>query len=88
MKNNYKVFKNSLREKKRKYIFVNKLTNTNKSIQLKINNNEDNEDNDNYNSIKKLIQSSNTCKNKPTVVLPILGGKLSTNKSNLSSIKS
>jgi hypothetical protein len=64
MKNNYKVFKNSLREKKRKYIFVNKLTNTNKSIQLKINNNEDNEDNDNYNSIKKLIQSSNTCKNK------------------------
>ena len=68
-KNTYKLFKNSLREKKRKYIFVNKLPDTNKSIQLKIKNNQNNNNNDNdnenfNNSIKKLIQSSNTCKNK------------------------
>ena len=60
-KNTYKLFKNSLKEKKRKYIFVNKLPDNNKSIQLKIKKN----DNENFNnSFKKLIQSSNTCKNK------------------------
>ena len=64
-KNTYKLFKNSLREKKRKYIFVNKLPDTNKSIQLKIKNSQDNNDKENLNnSIKKLIQTSNTCKNK------------------------
>ena len=57
--NSYKRFKNSLRKKKRKYILVNKLTDAIKSIHLKLNT-----DNNNFNPIKKLIQSGNTSKNK------------------------
>ena len=57
--NSYKRFKNSLRKKKRKYILVNKLTDTNKSIHLKIQT-----DNNSFNPIKQLTQSGNTSKNK------------------------
>lgn len=55
--NVYKKFKNNLRDKKKKYIFVNKLNNTNEETHLNININ-----NDNYST--KLISLNNTCKNK------------------------
>ena len=60
--NSYIKFKTSLREKRRKYIFVNKLANTNKSVQLQIKT-DNNDKNNSYNSINYLY-SNNTCKNK------------------------
>ena len=61
--NSYIKFKSSLREKRRKYIFVNKLANTNKSAQLQIKT-DNNDYNNSYNSIKNFLYSNNTCKNK------------------------
>ena len=59
--NSNQKFKDSLRKKNRKYIFVNKLADTKKNIQLNIN--TDN----NFNTIKQLLKSNNTCKNKNIV---------------------
>ena len=55
--------KTRLREKKRKYIFVNKLANINKSVQLQIKT-ENKDNNNSYNSIKNYLYLNNTCKNK------------------------
>ena len=60
IKENYNnKIKNNLKEKKRKYIFVNKLAEANKSAQIKIK--TDNNDN---NFFKKFLQSNNSCKNQ------------------------
>ena len=56
--NSHNKFKDSLRDKKRKYIFVNKLANNKKSIQLNIN--TDNS----FNSINQFLKSNITFKNK------------------------
>ena len=64
----YKQFKNSLRENKRKYIFLNALKDNNKSMQLKIDingdSNSNNNINNNFESIKSIIQFSNRLKKK------------------------
>ena len=70
-----KLNHSNLRDKKRKYIFVNKLANENKNIQLKINidNNDNNKENINDNNndnnsyfCTQLNSLNNTCKNKET----------------------
>ena len=63
----YKQFKNSLRDKKRKYIFINKIPESNKSMKLQIKNNDDfsNAINNQHNkSINNIIQINNKFKNK------------------------
>ena len=65
--NSFIKLKTSLREKKRKYIFINKLENTNKSVQLQIKTDNNDNGNNSYNSISTLtniLYSNNTCKNK------------------------
>ena len=59
--NSYKQYKDSLRDKKRKYIFVNKLSDTRKSIQLNINTDTS------FSPIKQYLKSNNTCKNKTII---------------------
>ena len=63
----YKQFKNSLRDKKRKYIFINKISEPNKSMKLQIKNNEDFNDtinNQHNKSINNVIQLNNKFKIK------------------------
>ena len=58
----YKQFKNSLREKKRKYIFINKLPESNKSMKLQIKNDDDYNNtiiNHHNKSINNMIQLNN-----------------------------
>ena len=65
-----KLNHSNIRDKKRKYIFVNKLANENKNIQLKIDidNNDNNNNNNDNNSYfcTQLTSLNNTCKNKET----------------------
>lgn len=63
----YKQFKNSLRDKKRKYIFINRIPESNKSMKLQAKNNEDFNNtinNQHYKSINSIIQINNKFKNK------------------------
>lgn len=63
----YKQFKNSLRDKKRKYIFINRIPESNKSMKLQPKNNEDFNNtinNQHYKSINSIIQINNKFKNK------------------------
>jgi hypothetical protein len=65
----YKQFKNSLREKKRKYIFINKLPESNKSMKLQTKTDDDynNSINNHHNkSINNMIQLNNKFKIKET----------------------
>ena len=78
--NSNQKFKDSLREKNRKYIFVNKLTDTKKNIQLNIN--TDNS----FNTINQLLKSNNTCKNK-NIVRSFINHNTDNNKNDSSKIK-
>ena len=63
----YKQFKNSLREKKRKYIYINKIPESNKSMKLQIQNNDEFNNtinNQQYKSINNMIQLKNKFKIK------------------------
>ena len=57
--NSYKNLNNNIRSQKRKYIFVNRLNEVNKSLQLKLNNNKEEEDNNKNNSLIKTNFKNN-----------------------------
>ena len=56
--NSYKNLNNNIRSQKRKYIFVNRLNEVNKSLQLKLNNNKEEEDNKNNSLIKTNFKNN------------------------------